>query len=144
MAGTAADLCRMRHSGDASSWASMLRPLPWLAAAVVTLAAGCATPRSRADDAFAARRYGEAADRYEALASDAPDDGVLAARLREARIHALVARVEDARAARAAGRGPEALRQLAIALESRGIWQLGPSRRWRRRSPPSWRGSACT
>jgi hypothetical protein len=124
MTGTGADLCRMRHSGDAPSWASMLRPLPWLAAALVTLTAGCATPRSRADDAFAARRYGEAADRYEALASDAPDDGVLAARLREARIHALVARVGDVRAARAAGRAPEALRELAIVLASRGGWQL--------------------
>jgi hypothetical protein len=102
----------------------MLRPLPWLATALVTLAAGCATPRSRADDALAARRYGEAADRYEALASDAPDDGVLAARLREARIHALVARTGDARAARAAGRAPEALRELAIVLASRRQWQL--------------------
>jgi hypothetical protein len=94
-----------------------------LAAAIA--APACATSRSRADDAFASRRYAEAAERYGALADEAPADAGLTARLREARVRALVATAGQVRAAREAGRAPEALRELAVLLDARDRWALG-------------------
>jgi hypothetical protein len=87
-------------------------------------APACATPRSRADHAFATRRYAEAADRYEALADEAPADTWLAARLRETRQRALLDEAAAVRAARDAGHAPEALRRLAALLEGRDGWGL--------------------
>jgi hypothetical protein len=92
--------------------------------AAAIAAPACATPRSRADDAFAGHRYQEAADGYAALADEAPDDTGLAGRLREARTRALVAKAGEVRAAREAGRAPVALRELAVLLEARDGWQL--------------------
>jgi hypothetical protein len=99
------------------------KTLALVALSLVTLA-GCATARSRADDAFQRGDYVGAADRYEAIVAKNPKDGEARGRLVDARARAVSVLLAAIDADMSARRTDDALTKLRDLLTLRTRWDL--------------------
>ena len=86
------------------------------------VSSACMTARGRADTAFDHADYVAAADQYDVLARQKPEDAALAARRDDARTRALIALATRTHDARVAGRTNQALASLAELLSRRRSW----------------------
>src|SRR5438552_2988587 len=82
----------------------------------------CVTARGRADQAYSRADFVAAADQYEALAAQSPEDAELRERRDEARTRALVTLAARTRNARLSGRGEDELTALADLLARDQAW----------------------